>query len=100
MTEGIEFVNDRERLTFARARLGSDVMDFLRSPTGRLLHGRAKADYEAAKEDLVNMSIFSIFKYLAAKRRVMHSQTFMKYCVDAILDGENAYNELKQESGE
>lgn len=97
MTEEIEFVSNRERELFARARLGGQVLDFLRSPTGRLLHGRAKADYEAGKEELVNISILSLFKYLRARRRIVHSQTFMKYCVDAIQDGDVAYQELQDQ---
>jgi hypothetical protein len=98
VTENVEFVNDRERLLFARARLGSDVLDFLRSPTGKYLHGRAKADYETAKEELIGMSLVNIVKYWRVKRRAIHAQTFMKYCVDVIQDGEVAYQELQQES--
>jgi hypothetical protein len=98
VTEEIEFVNERERLLFARSRLGSDVLDFLRSSTGKYLHGRAKADYESAKEELIGMSMINLVKYWRVKRRAVHAQTFMKYCVDAIQDGDIAYQELQQES--
>lgn len=97
MTDGIEFINENERLTFARARLGSDVLDFLRSTTGRYLHGRAKEDWEQAKEELINASIFNLVKYVRIRQRAKLAQMFMKYCVDAIQDGEVAYQELQNQ---
>ncbi len=100
MTEEVEFINDRERILFARARLGTDALDFLRSNVGRYLHGRAKADYEQAKEDLTKCNPDSFWGRRKIRRvqvRLEVAQKFMKYCIDAITDGDVAYNELKEQ---
>ena len=48
----IEFASDQERDYFAQAKLGEDVIGFLRTPVGRYLHGCAKQEIEQLKKEL------------------------------------------------
>ena len=94
----IEFADDRERELFARVLLREEVMTFLRSPAGRYLHGRAKLDLEAAKEDLLDCNPFTWWgrrKIQRIQHRADVAQSVLRYCVDAINDGNVAEKELE-----
>jgi hypothetical protein len=98
-SEGIEFVDEAERQAFARARLGSDVIDFLHSSTGRYLHGRAKFQMEQAREDALNCNPFSFLgrrRWKKIQQDAAVARAFMQWCADAITDGNHAEQELNQ----
>jgi hypothetical protein len=98
VTQDVEFADDRQRLLFARAQLGEQVRDFLVSPVGRYLHERAKEDLEQVKIQLLHTNTDSWFGRRKARRlreTAAHCERFMKYCVDAITDGEVAFRELE-----
>jgi hypothetical protein len=98
----LEFVDEKERLYFERARLGIEVHAFLRSTTGRYLHGRAKADLEQAQVDALECNPNSIFgrrKLKKIQRKADCAKAFIRYCTDAITDGLHAEQELGQYRG-
>lgn len=103
MTENIQFANDRERELFARAQLGENARSFLASNVGRYLHGRAIEDLEAAKAGIMDLDPLPWWAFRARRQwrafklKALVAESFMKYCVDAIQDGDIAYNELKQQ---
>jgi hypothetical protein len=79
--------------------LREDVLEFLRSPVGRYLHGRAKLDLEAAKEDLLDCNPLSWWgrrKILKIQHRADIARSLMRYCVDAINDGNVAEKQLTE----
>ncbi len=95
--QNIEFVSENERAVFARAQLGEDVMKFLNSAPGKYLHGRVKEDLERVKCELLLVDTDYPWGRRKARRlreTAAHCERFMKYCVDAITDGEVAYSEL------
>ena len=97
--ENVEFVDEKERELFARARLSESVLDFLRSDVGRYLHGRAKLELEEAKDQLLDCNPFSFWgrrKMRKIQMRAEVARSFMRYVSDAITDGEIAYQELKE----
>lgn len=101
MTDGLEQFDEEDRARFAAMRLRDDVLDFLRSPVGRFLHGRAKMDLEAAKVDLLGCSFDSWWGRRKAARiqaRARTAQTVLQYCIDAIQDGYVAEKELTDET--
>jgi hypothetical protein len=94
----IEFVDDQEREYFARATLGIDIEDFLRSNIGRLLHGRARQEVtecQALALECNPNSWFGRRKLTKLRERAASGQLFMRWCADAILDGRHAANELE-----
>lgn len=100
--EGVEFVDETERELFARAELGEQVRAFLTSDVGRYLHGRSKNMLEQAKEDMLAVDTERWWG-LPGRRRMRKLQqqaelarTFMKFCADAIIDGNHAAVELKE----
>jgi hypothetical protein len=99
---GIEFIDTKERLYFERARLGFQVLDFLRSPVGRYLHGRAKLDLDECKQDALDCNPDSFFgrrKLKKIQRKADAAKSFIRYCTDAITDGQHAEQELEQYRG-
>ena len=96
---GVEFVDLQEREYFARAKLGLDVYDFLRSPVGRYLHGCAKQEIETLRDELEKSNPDSIF----GRRKVRRLQTeakaarmFMRWLAEAIQDGDFASRQLEE----
>jgi hypothetical protein len=97
MSEDLDRFDDRERELYATMILREDVLEFLRSPVGRYLHGRAKLDLEAAKEDLLDCNPLSWWgrrKILKIQHRADIARSLMRYCVDAINDGNVAEKQL------
>jgi len=98
----IKFVDDRERLHFATARLGIQTIDFLNSPTGRYLHGRAKQQLEECKEEAIQCNPLSFFgrrKLLKIQHRAKLAESFMSWCADIITEGEMSEQELSEHRG-
>lgn len=95
----IEFVDEKEQLLFATAQLGEQVRSFLKSPTGRYLHGRAKAEYEAALAEALDCNPDSFFgrrRLRKIQARAEFARHFMKWCVDAITEGDHAFQQVEQ----
>ena len=95
---GIDFIDETERQYFAEAQVGQEVLDFLSSPTGRLLHGRAKQEVEQAKRDLLEIDPttrrgFRKFKQIQAKAQ--NARRFSQWCADAIQTGNAAVTQLE-----
>lgn len=95
----LNFVDESERLHFARAQLGEQVKDFLRGPTGRYLHARAKEQLDECKEKLLDCNPHSFFGRRKIKQ-IQHdadvARAFMSWCADAITEGEHSYIELQE----
>lgn len=95
----LQFVDDREKQYFAEAQLGLQVRDFLASPAGRYLHGRAKLELEEVKEELLKLNPYSLFGRRAFKRlkeRQAHAENFMRWCAEAITEGVQAERKLEE----
>lgn len=98
---GIVFIDDMERQYFEEARLGEQVRAFLVSPAGRYLHGRAKLQLEEVKEKLLDLdprsSESAAKDFECAKLDAKTAQSFMRWCSDAINNGEQAYQQLQNQ---
>jgi hypothetical protein len=98
----IDFVDQAEREIFARFKMGEDVRDFLQSDVGRYLHGRAKQQLEESKVDALDVdpdgwrSFFVRRKLRQIRLRAEVARSFMKWCADAIIDGNHAARELDE----
>lgn len=93
----LQFIDEKERLLFAEAQLGHQVLDFLQSPTGRYLHGRAKAEFEQAQVEALEIDPDSWLgrrKLRKLRARAEFARHFLKWCVEAINDGEIATQEI------
>jgi len=89
----IDFTSEEEMNYFQEAILGEQFKDFLTSNIGRLLHGRAKADYEDAKEQLLSCNPDSFFGRKKVKRlqaQAAQADNFMRWCADIIANGNDA----------
>lgn len=103
---GLTFVSSEERDYYLLARIGIEVEKFLRSDAGRYLHQRAKIDYEAAKDQLVTVSLDDPkgpgeIRQLQQKAQVAHA--FMRYCSEAIQEGlvsEKQLAEIQETQGD
>lgn len=99
-----EFIDTKERELFARASLSQNVRDFLESDTGRYLHGRARAEIERCQVEALRCDPgWGWFRWSAGRRKLLQlrheagvAQKFVLWCAEAIVDGENAYTELKE----
>lgn len=98
-TAGINFVDEREREYFAQARMGQDVLDFLRSPAGKYLHGCARQEVELLRDELEKVNPDSIWgrrKLRRLQKRAKAARYFMTWCAEAIQVGEMAYRQLEE----
>jgi hypothetical protein len=99
---GLTFVDEAERLHFARARLGHETLTFLRSNVGKYLHGRAKQDLEESMQGMSNCNVDSIFgrrKYKKYQKKADLARNFISYCTDIITEGEFSERELDEYRG-
>ena len=93
----IDFVDEKERELFARAQLGEQARDFLQSPIGRYLHGRARGEVERCQEEVLLAKPWTFWgrrKLKDIQKRYEIASSFMNWLVEAITDGELAYSEL------
>lgn len=95
----IDFINDAERGYFEEARLGVNVQQFLVNDVGRYLHGRAKITLEEVKQQMLDLSsampdFQSQFDKL--QQEAWCAENFMKWCAEAIVNGENAEQQLEE----
>ncbi len=99
---GIEFVDEGERLHFAHAHLGNNVRTFLASAVGRYLHGRAKLELEEARDAILDCNPNSFFgrrKINKIQRQADGARNFIRWCTDAITEGNFAEQELTNYRG-
>lgn len=98
----LEFVDAKEREYFSQAQLGQQTRDFLISPVGRYLHGRAKEELDICKDEILECNPHSLFgrrKIAKIQRRANHASSFIRWCTDAIQEGDFAYQELSTHRG-
>lgn len=96
----IQFTSQQEREFFAQAMIGIEVREFLTSETGRLLHGYANQKIAECTE-----KIFEIDPYTPEGKRAyeklkfdkMCADMFMRWCAEAIIEGNNAESQLRNE---
>ena len=97
--KGVDFVDEAEATYFAEARLGQQTLEFLHSPVGRLLHGRALNVVDQAKEDLLDIDVETKEgrkQFKEVKTIVQHAQWFMRWCADAIENGRESEVQLNE----
>ena len=93
----LTFVDEQERQYFAEAHLGQETIDFLRSPAGRLLHGRAKQEVEQAKMDLLDINPMTrrgFRRFKKIQERAQQAKWFMQWCAETIEQGDVAATQL------
>lgn len=95
----LDFVDSKERVLFAKAQLGEQAREFLATPVGRYLHGRAQQDMDDVKDQLLGTNVDSFFgrrKFRRLQSKAECARMFMAYLVDAITEGEHAAVEFEQ----
>lgn len=97
----IEFINERERLAFEEARFGQLVQDWLVSPVGRYLHGRARGTVETCKEKMLELNpndedFEEGFRDL--RDEAWAAEHTMMWLADALQNGQVAENLIDEES--
>jgi len=100
--QGIEFIDEREKLLFAKAKLGSDIVAFLKSDVGRYLHGRAKLEVQEAEGKMLECNLDSRFGRNKAKKlqsQVQNALNFMRYLADMINEGDCSMQDLESYRG-
>ena len=95
----VDFVDEKERELFARARIGEEARRFLESDLGRYLHGRAQKEIEQAQVDALECNAWTWLgrrKLLKLQHKAGVARSFLRWIVDAIQDSEVAYQELSE----
>lgn len=99
LVNNMEFVDEQEKIHFAKAQLGEQVRQFLASPAGRYLHLRAKQQLQECQEEALDCNPNSFFgrrKLQKIQHKAGVSRAFISWCVDAITEGEMSYKELQE----
>ena len=93
--EFLEFRSDDERALFTEARLGQEAIDFLSSPLGVLLQGRADSEHQEAAEQLLEVDCHdaALIQDMQCKARV--AANFIRWVGEAIQNGNNAEQQLE-----
>jgi hypothetical protein len=86
-------------LRLAEVRLGIQAEDFLRSPIGRYLVGRAQIEVEAAVEELKHAHPEDPAIIRKLQNRITLMESFGAWLQDAIANGNNAEAQLKHQEG-
>jgi len=100
--ENIDFVDEKERELFATAILGEETRQFLLThPVGKLLHHRAKIQYQQAEVDALKVDPDGWRGWFHARRqlRVIRNRAevarlFIAWVGEAMVEGSNAELEL------
>ena len=98
----LKFVNEAERQYFAEAVLGQEVEQFLVSDVGRFLRGCAKAEYDACRDKLFELDLYTEAgkkEHDKLKREAWGAAHFTQWCAEAILrgqEGETLLNESRE----
>lgn len=91
----IQFHSEDERALFTEARLGQEAIDFLSSPLGRLLQGRAETDIEEAKDVLVDLDPGDTSTIQTWQTKAKVARQFIRWIGEAIQNGRNAEQQLE-----
>lgn len=97
--QNVEFVSSKERELFSAAVLGIQARDFLVSPVGKYLHGRAKLELEIVKDAIAELNPHSWWhrhKWRKLLARKTAAENFMRWLVEVISDGTQAERELDE----
>jgi hypothetical protein len=92
-----KFVDEQERVLFARAVLGEKARQFLMTDVGRYLHARANADVAQAQVESIKCNIDFPWGRRRLRKLQLQAATaenFIKWLADAIVDGDHAETEL------
>ncbi len=95
----VSFISDQERAYFVEAHLGEMVRDFLVSPIGRYLHGRAKSEVEKGKDRLAEIDPTTddgVGEWKQVKQDMAHAEMFMQWCAEAMINGDHAATQLQE----
>ena len=93
LPSSVEFIDEQEQEYFAEAVVGSQVREFLVSETGRYLHGRAKQEYDRCRDEMFDLDPYTPEgkrEYLKLKADAQAAKWFMRWCAEAIQNGNNA----------
>ena len=96
---GIEFTDDQERQYYAEAVIGEDVRNFLNSTTGQLLKGRAEQVKQKCIEEMFEIDPYTPEgkkEHARIKQESWCANHFLLWCIDAIIEGNQAEVLLKQ----
>lgn len=88
--ENIDFTDEKEREYFAEAQLGHQTREFLHSPVGRFLHGRAKLALEAARREALEIdpdSEDALTRLRKLREEAAVARKFMTWCAETIENG-------------
>jgi len=96
----INFINDQERIYFAEAHLGEQARDFLLSPVGRYLHGRAKQVVDLGKDTLALIedptTPEGVKLWKKTKQEMANAECFITWLAEAMVNGDNAAKQLEE----
>lgn len=103
LLETLEFVSEREQTLFAQAQLGEQLRDFLATPAGRYLFGRAQIEIAKCKDELLEIDEHLLgdeeiaMQVRKIKRRAWCAEHFIVWLSEAIGEGDLAFNQLEDE---
>jgi len=95
----VAFIDDRERMLFAEAQLGEDVITWLNTPVGQYVRGCALQEIEKLRDELEECNPNSIFGRRKIRRLQVDAKAarlVLQWLNEAIQNGENAYQNLKE----
>ena len=95
----VDFVDEKEKELFARASIGTKTREFLESEVGRYLQGRAQQEIEQAQVDALECNPCTWWgrrKLLKLQNNAGVARNFLRWVVEAIQDGEVAFQELSE----
>jgi hypothetical protein len=100
----VQFVDEREKQIFDRAKRGEDVRAFLSThPVGVLLHQRAKQLIADARVEALEVDPDTFRGWLFGRRKLRQIRqkaaigtAFIDWMAEAILDGDAATKELEE----
>lgn len=98
----LTFADDRERTLFAKAQLGVQIREFLMSPTGRYLHGRAQQQISECKSEAVECNADNFLgrrKLNRIQKRHDVAQNFISWLADALVESDHATHEFENYRG-
>lgn len=92
----IDFRSEEDRALFAEAKLGHEAQMFLCSDLGRLLQGRAEAEIEAAKNELIRVPVHEVATIELLQFQAQVAEQFIRWIGEAIQNGHHAEQQLDE----
>ena len=102
----LNFINEAERQYFAEAVLGTEVEQFLVTDVGRFLRGCAKSEYDACRDKLFELDLYTAEgkkEHDKLKMDAWGAAHFTQWCAEAIVRGREAevlLNESREGEGQ